>query len=81
MTAGFTMRKVEVDASTGKVVNEEEIEIPDTPLDNIGAIATLLVVSGAITIEDAANAVGLQPEDLIVEAKSWAAAQELNNGN
>lgn len=81
MAAGFIMRQVDIDATTKEVVYEAEVEIPDTPLDKLGALATLLAVSGLATVEDAANAAGLRPEDLIVEAQSWAVAQELNNAD
>lgn len=53
-------------------------ETPDTPtpLDPLGVLATLLAVTGAVTVQDAANAVGLTPQNLIQEAQAWAAAQE-----
>lgn len=46
------------------------------PLDKFGVMATLNVVLELWTLEDAANAVGLQPEDLIAEAEAWAVAQQ-----
>lgn len=49
------------------------------PLDKVGALATLLAVVGILTVEDAANAVQLTPEDLIAEAEAWAAARNLIN--
>ena len=51
-------------------------ETPDvhTPLDTAGVMATLNAVLGLWDIEDAANAVGLTPQDLINEARAWAAA-------
>jgi hypothetical protein len=55
----------------------EEIEIPDppaTPLDSTGSLATLLVVTGALTLQDAANAVMLAPEQLVSEAQAWHVA-------
>lgn len=48
------------------------------PLDAAGALATLLAVVGNVTVEDAANAVGLTPDDLVREAQAWAVAQENN---
>ena len=56
-------------------------ETPDvhTPLDTVGVIATLLAVTGNLTVQDAANAVGLTPDDLVREAQAWAAAQEEGN--
>lgn len=56
----------------------EEYDLPDppqAPLDATGALATLLAVTGTLTVEDAANAVGLPPEALVAEAEAWAAAQ------
>jgi hypothetical protein len=55
----------------------EEYELPDppvAPLDATGALATLLAVESVLTVEDAANAVGLTPTDLVNEAEAWAAA-------
>jgi hypothetical protein len=54
-----------------------EYEVPDpppAPLDPVGALATLLAVESVLTVEDAANAVGLSPDDLVNEAEAWAAA-------
>lgn len=44
------------------------------PLDAVGALATLLVVVGALNVVDAANAVQRSPEDLVAEAQAWAIA-------
>jgi hypothetical protein len=44
------------------------------PLDPTGALATLLAVVGTLTVTDAANAIGLTPDDLVTEAEAWAAA-------
>lgn len=44
------------------------------PLDPVGALATLLVVVGALDVTDAANAVRLMPDDLIAEAEAWKVA-------
>ena len=41
----------------------------------VRALATLLAVVGAVTVADAANAVGLTAADLVAEAEGWAAAQ------
>lgn len=58
------------------IVHEEDVPNPKPqPLDGVGALATLLAVVGSVTVEDAANAVGLRPQDLINEAQAWAAAQ------
>lgn len=57
----------------------EEIELPDPvpqPLSPVGALATLLVVNGTLAIDDAANAVGLTPDDLVTEAQAWWVASQ-----
>ena len=54
-----------------------ELDIPDEPqqpLDATGALATLLAVEQVVSIEDAANAVGLSEQDLVNEALAWGAA-------
>ena len=55
---------------------EEYPDPPSPPLDPTGALATLLAVTETLTVEDAANAVRLVPDDLIAEAEACAAAQE-----
>jgi hypothetical protein len=45
------------------------------PLDPTGALATLIAVLEVATVQDAANAVGLTPDDLIAEAEAWEAAR------
>lgn len=42
------------------------------PLDEIGALATLLVVLDIIPIQDAANVIHEEPEHLIAEAQAWS---------
>ena len=52
----------------------EEIDLPDPPqqaLSQVGALTTLLVVTGVLTLEDGANALGLSHEQLICEAQAW----------
>lgn len=59
----------------------EDISLPDPPqqpLDAVGALATLLAVVGAVTTQDAANAIRRDPAELIAEAEAWAAAQSNN---
>ena len=53
----------------------EQYEVPDpplAPLDSVGALATLLAVTEVVSVQDAANAVGLEPQALIDEAEAWA---------
>ena len=57
----------------------EQYETPDPPpqpLDATGALATLLAVTETVTVTDAANAVGLTPDDLVAEADACAAAAQ-----
>lgn len=58
----------------GQTLEWETPDQPQAPLDPTGALATLLAVTGAVELQDAANAVGLTPENLILEAQAWAAA-------
>lgn len=60
------------------MTDEEWQQYGPQPLDSIGALATLLAATGAVTVNDAANAVGLTAQDLINEAQAWAAAQNLS---
>jgi hypothetical protein len=78
MTAGHITRQVDIDANTGQVVYEAEWQVPDTPLNSLGVIATLNAVLGIWTLEDAANAVGLTQQDLIAEAQAWAVGQSFS---
>jgi hypothetical protein len=54
---------------------EERATYGPQPLDPTGALATLLAVLEVATVQDAANAVGLTPDDLIAEAQAWEAAR------
>ena len=47
---------------------------PQIPLNEFGVIATLNVVLGLWTLQDAANSVGLTEQDLINEAQAWFVA-------
>jgi hypothetical protein len=58
----------------GETLTWETPDPPKAALDALGAAMTLLAVTGTLTVEDAANAVGLAPDDLIHEAQAWAAA-------
>lgn len=57
---------------------EERQQYGPQPLDAVGALATLLAVTETVSVEDAANAVGLTADDLIAEAQAWAIVQEGN---
>lgn len=47
------------------------------PLNQLGALATLLAVVEAVTVDDAANAVGLTADDLVAEAQAWALGADM----
>ena len=55
----------------------EVLDLPDefAPLGPSGVAATLNAVLGIWSLQDAANAAGVTPDDLIREAQAWAAAQ------
>ena len=57
---------------------EERRQYGPQPLEPLGAAMTLLAVLGVVPLADAANAVGLAPEQLVTEARAWAAAAELS---
>jgi hypothetical protein len=62
------------------IVEEQIIpDPPQAPLDPVGALATLLAVTGTLTVDDAANAVGLTPADLIAEAQAWAVGSSVES--
>lgn len=47
-------------------------DAPQTPLEPVGALATLLAVKELVTVQEAASAVALTPEALINEALAWS---------
>jgi hypothetical protein len=61
--------------SDGNLIFEEYVEVTPTSLNIEGVFATLNVVLGIWSLEDAANAIGRKPEQLVAEAQSWAVAQ------
>ena len=56
------------------IVEEYDIDVPQQPLRGIEVLATLNAVLGVWSVQDAANAVNLLPEELIAEAQAWAVA-------
>ena len=60
------------------IIEQYEVEDVRSPLDPTGALATLLAVTEVLNVQDAANAVGLTPDDLVAEAEAWAAAASLD---
>lgn len=56
----------------GNLVIDEVLEIPYPSLDPAGVAATLNVVLGLWSLQDAANAIGVEPDHLVAEAQAWA---------
>jgi hypothetical protein len=56
----------------GNLVSRVEVWRDPSPLERVGALATLLAVTEVVSVQDAANAVGLEPQALIDEAEAWA---------
>lgn len=72
------MRSITYLDADGNVVKQNELpDSPPQPLDPTGALATLLAVVGAVTVDDAANAVGLTADDLVAEAQAWAMGADI----
>ena len=56
-----------------QVFRQEQVPDPQfAPLDATGALATLLVVAGALSLQDAANAIHEEPQHLEHEALAWS---------
>jgi len=54
-----------------------ELDAPDpapSPLDPVGALATLLVVTGTLDLTEAAAVVQLPEAALVAEAEAWSLA-------
>ena len=62
--------------NAGEVIEEGGKPEPITPQPMLPyeVIAVLNVVLGLWSLQDAANAIGRLPEDLVAEAEAWAAA-------
>ena len=55
--------------------NAHELDAPDpvpSPLDPVGALATLLVVTGTLGLTEAAAVVQLPEAALVAEAEAWS---------
>lgn len=49
--------------------------VPGYPaLDRMGVLAALMVVNGSLSLEDAANAIKCDPDNIVSEVNAWAAA-------
>ena len=60
----------------GNTFEWESPDPPQAPLEPVGALATLLAVEQVVSVEDAANAVGLTPAELQAEAEAWFVASQ-----
>jgi len=57
--------------------NAHELDTPDpapSPLEPVGALATLLVVTGTLELTEAAAVVQLPEAALVAEAEAWSLA-------
>ena len=63
------------------VISVESVQVLPSPLNPEGVFATLNVILGLWSIEDASNAIRVAPENLIHEAESWAAAASFRQPN
>ena len=70
---GVAVTKIQWFDTDGNLLKEETVEPVVVPLNQAGALATLLAVLELSTVEDAANAVGLTPQQLVNEAEAWQA--------
>lgn len=70
----FQREEMGVIVESRPLTTEERIQYGPQPLDATGALATLLAVESVLSVEDAANAVGLTEQDLVNEALAWGAA-------
>jgi uridine phosphorylase len=70
-TRTYTREEMGTVVATRPMTAEEWLQYGPQPLDETAALATLLVISGAITLADAANAVNQPEQALIDEAEAW----------
>ena len=71
------MRVESRDFTTGVLTVTEVPDPPPSPLNQLGALATLLAVHEVVPVAEAAAAVGLTPDDLTNEAIAWYVAGSL----
>jgi hypothetical protein len=69
---GFDPSKI-----NNNIVEEYDVDDPQQPLEGVQIVATLNAVLGIWSLQDAANAVGLSPAELIAEAQAWAVAETM----
>jgi hypothetical protein len=69
----FQREEMGVIVESRPLTTEERQMYGPQPLDATGALATLLAVEQVLSVQDAANAVGLTEQDLVNEALAWGA--------
>jgi hypothetical protein len=67
----YTREEMGIVVLTRPMTDAEWLTYGPQPLDETGALATLLVISGAVSLADAANAVNQPEQALIDEAEAW----------
>jgi hypothetical protein len=70
-TRTYTCEEYGVVVATRPMTDAEWLQCGPQPLDETAALATLLVITGAVTLADAANAVNQPEQALIDEAQAW----------
>jgi uridine phosphorylase len=70
-TRTYTREEMGTVVATRPMTAEEWLQYGPQPLNETGALATLLVVNGHATLTDAANAVNLTEQQLVDEAQAW----------
>jgi hypothetical protein len=70
-TRTYTREEYGVVVATRPMTYAEWLQYGPQPLDETGALATLLAITGAVTLADAANAVNQPEQALIDEAEAW----------
>jgi hypothetical protein len=71
-TRTYSREEMGVVVAARSMTDAEMRQYGPQPLDATGALATLLAVESVLTVQDAANAVGLTSQDLINEAEAWS---------
>ena len=72
----FGLGGYDITKPNNNIVEEYDIDVPQQPLEGVQIVATLNAVLGVWSLQDAANAVRLSPQELVAEAQAWAAAAQ-----
>lgn len=68
----------EIRNADGVVVGTDVASVKPQPLQGHQVVCCLNAVLGLWSVQDAANAAGVEPAALVAEAQAWAAAQALS---